>query len=40
MIIVDSSVWIDYFNGNNTHEADILDNLLGTQEVATGYLIL
>ena len=40
MIIVDSSVWIDYFNGNDTHETDILDNLLGSQEVATGDLII
>ncbi|MCP5161205.1 MAG: PIN domain nuclease [Hahellaceae bacterium] len=40
MIIVDSSVWIDYFNGNETFESDILDNLLGTQEVATGDLIM
>lgn len=40
MIIVDSGVWIDYFNGNNTHEADILDNLLGSQEVAIGDLII
>lgn len=40
MILVDSSVWIDYFNGKNTLEADILDNLLGFQEVATGDLIV
>ncbi len=40
MIVVDSSVWIDYFNGNNTYETDTLDNLLGSQEVATGDLIL
>ena len=40
MIIVDSSVWIDYFNGNSTREADILDNMLGAQEVATGDLII
>lgn len=40
MIIVDSSVWIDYFNGNVTRETDILDNLLGTQEVAIGDLIV
>lgn len=40
MIIVDSSVWIDYFNGNNTREADILDNLLDYQEVAIGDLIM
>ena len=40
MIIVDSSVWIDFFNGNDTFEADTLDNLLGTQEVAIGDLII
>lgn len=40
MIIVDSSVWIDYFNGNVTRETDILDNFLGTQEVAIGDLIV
>jgi hypothetical protein len=40
MIVVDSSVWIDYFNGNNTYETDTLDNLLGSQEVATGDLIV
>ena len=40
MIIVDSSVWIDFFNGNDTLEADTLDNLLGTQEVAIGDLII
>lgn len=39
MIIVDSSVWIDYFNGNDSKEADILDNLLGIQEVAISDLI-
>ncbi len=38
MIIVDSSVWIDYFNGTDTREADILDSLLGAQEVAIGDL--
>jgi predicted nucleic acid-binding protein len=40
MIIVDSSVWIDYFNGNNTRETDLLDSLLGIQEVAIGDLIM
>lgn len=40
MIIVDSSVWIDYFNGNDSYETDVLDNLLGSQEVATGDLII
>jgi predicted nucleic acid-binding protein len=40
MILVDSSVWIDYFRGTQTPEADRLDNLLGTEPVATGDLIL
>ena len=39
MIIVDASVWIDYFNGNSTHETSILDAALGKQEVAIGDLI-
>ncbi|MDX3772817.1 PIN domain nuclease [Chromatiaceae bacterium AAb-1] len=40
MILVDSSVWIDYFNGNETHETLILDKTLGIQPVAIGDLIL
>ena len=40
MIFVDSSVWIDYFNGKITPQTDWLDHLLGTQLVATGELIL
>ncbi len=40
MIFVDSSVWVDYFNGNPTPEADRLDSLLGIEPVATGDLIL
>ncbi len=39
MIIVDTSVWVDYFNGFNTDETDILDTALGKQEVAIGDLI-
>ncbi len=39
MIIVDTSVWVDYFNGYSTNETDILDNALGKQEVAIGDLI-
>jgi len=39
MIIADTSVWIDYFNGKNTPETDILDATLGKQEVAIGDLI-
>jgi len=40
MILVDSSVWVDYFNGRITDETDCLDALLGTEPVAVGDLIL
>lgn len=40
MILVDSSVWIDYFRGTATPEAEKLDALLGTEPVATGDLML
>lgn len=40
MILVDSSVWIDYFRGTRTPQAEILDSLLGSEPVATGDLIL
>ncbi|NMG74396.1 type II toxin-antitoxin system VapC family toxin [Aromatoleum diolicum] len=40
MILVDSSVWIDYFRGAATPEAEKLDSLLGSEPVATGDLIL
>lgn len=40
MILVDSSVWIDYFNGQATAETDFLDSLLGAEPVAIGDLIL
>ena len=40
MILVDSSVWIDYFRGTHTPETDRLDALLGAEPVATGDLIL
>jgi predicted nucleic acid-binding protein len=40
MILVDSSVWIDYFNGHNTPQVNILDQLLSTQPLAIGDIIL
>jgi len=40
MIVVDSSVWIDYFTGKNTVGAEKLDLLLGEELVAIGDLIL
>ena len=40
MILADSSVWIDYFNGRISAETDALDKLLGKQLVLAGDLIL
>ena len=40
MIFVDSSVWIDYFNGKTSPEVDRLDSLLGIEPLSTGDLIL
>lgn len=40
MIIVDSSVWIDYFNGKDIPEIAALDRLLETELLAVGDLIL
>ncbi len=40
MILVDSSAWIDYFNGTDTPQADRLDHLLGHEPLAIGDLIL
>lgn len=40
MILVDSSVWIDYFNGNDTPETAKLDGLLGVEPIAIGDIIL
>lgn len=40
MIIVDSSVWIDYFSGVDNKQTNALDNTLGLKPVAIGDLIL
>jgi predicted nucleic acid-binding protein len=40
MILVDSSVWIDYFRGSAAPQAERLDSLLGVELVMTGDLIL
>ena len=40
MIMVDSSVWIDYFNGQKTSATAQLDLLLGVQPIAIGDIIL
>ena len=40
MIVVDSSVWIDYFNGVETRETALLDGILGLEPIVIGDLIL
>ena len=40
MILVDSSVWIDFFRGTASPEADQLDALLGNEPLLIGDLIL
>lgn len=40
MILVDTSVWIDYFNGVSTKQTDSLDRILSEQTVLIGDIIL
>jgi predicted nucleic acid-binding protein len=40
LILVDSSVWIDYFQGTITPQTEMLDGLLGREPLAIGDLIL
>jgi len=40
LILVDSSVWIDYFNGNPTWQTDLLDSYLSDLPIIMGDLIL
>ena len=40
MILVDSSVWIDFFNGHRTWQTNLLDNLLSDVPIIIGDLIL
>jgi hypothetical protein len=40
LILVDSSVWIDYFNGVITPQTDKLHDLLDSEPLAIGDLIL
>ena len=39
MILVDSSVWVDYLRGRPTPQTDLLEGLLDSQELAIGDLI-
>ncbi len=40
MILVDSSVWIEYFNGKRNVYTDYLDNVLGIEPIGLGDIIL
>jgi hypothetical protein len=40
VILVDSSVWIDYFNGRDTDETTFLDGALSTDTICVGDIIL
>ncbi|MBA3017143.1 MAG: PIN domain nuclease [Proteobacteria bacterium] len=40
MILVDSSVWIDYFNGLGNRQTDLLDDMLSNVPILIGDLIL
>ncbi len=40
MVLIDTSVWVDFFNGTTTPQSDQLDALLGSGRVLTGDLIL
>ena len=40
MIVVDSSVWIDFLNGRNAPHVRQLRSILGTEEVIVGDLML
>jgi predicted nucleic acid-binding protein len=39
MILVDSSVWIDYFNGKQSWQTDLLDHMLSNVPIIMGDLI-
>ena len=40
MILVDSSVWFDYFRGTITAKTELLDTLLGREPLAIGDFML
>jgi len=40
VIVVDTSVWVDFFNGDSTPETELLDLILGKEAIAIGDLIL
>jgi len=40
MLLVDSTVWVDYFNGRITPQSDYLHSVLASQPILLGDLIL
>jgi len=40
MILVDSSVWVDYFNGAESTETALLDKFLSTDTICIGDIVL
>ena len=40
MILVNSSVWIGYFNGQSTEAVNYLDRALGLEKLIIGDIIL
>ena len=40
MIFVDSSVWIDYFNDQQTRSVELLESLLGSEPLIIGDIVL
>jgi predicted nucleic acid-binding protein len=40
VIVVDSSVWIDYFTLRSSPEVEVLDRLIGSEPIGVGDLIL
>jgi hypothetical protein len=40
VILVDTSVWIDYFNGVENKQSDCLDRILSEQSVLVGDIVL
>ena len=40
MIVVDSSVWIDFFNGNETREVGRPSSLIGVEPLLVGDIVL
>jgi predicted nucleic acid-binding protein len=40
VIVVDTSVWVDFFNGRPTRETDVLNELLGERPIVVGDLTM